>query len=280
MVKRNYLTILNEKSKKDSEIAEALNWLKEYKIEMENLRDNLITENIELIKDIEKINQLVSFYRHEAITPYNAIGGFTNLILGESENLTPDQKEYLEYIEKSVKKGIGLIDFLNKDVFRKKENFKLEEIVKENINRQEETIRKNKLGINLRYNCIDDIRSYKGIIDGVVGTVLDDSYSWAPDYSRIDIGIRKDKGEKIELLVENKIGKDKRKGFGEGKGIGQKTAKEFIKRIGGEFHTYSKPEIVYNAAKNRYETMKKNGNERAINNISSKDIIYGVKIRL
>lgn len=276
--KRRFIEIMR-KYEKNPEIAEALKMIKEYKEETEKLRDNLIIENIRLKESQKNLNDFVAFYRHEAATPLNAIYGFSNFILNDPKMDEKDRNKQLSYIYMASEKAISLLSFLNNEVLQEKTEFNLEDLLSSNLMVNEELIKKSKLGINFRYNN-NEVNSHKEIIDGVVGTILGNAYCWTPDYSRIDIGIRKDKGNKTEILVENKIAGKRRDACGEGKGIGQKSARGFIKSIGGEFNSYSKPEIVYNASKNRYETTKKIGNERATDNISEEDIIYGVKIRI
>ena len=279
MAKKNYLSILNRKAKTDPEIAEALSFLKDYKTEMENLRDDLVIENIRLRKGVETAKKLTSFYRHEAITPLNAIYLGLQMLSSDSNNLNETQEKSLEYINQATEKAIALTDFLSNEIIGEPQKFVLEDLVQKNISRQDEFIRKNKIGLNFRYN-FNEIENNKNVIDGVIGTVLDDAYCWTPEYSRIEVGIRKDKGNKTELLIENKIGPEKRNGCGEGKGIGQKTARGLTERLGGEFQNYSKSEVAYNAMRNRYETMKSIGNERATDNISIDDEVWGVKIRI
>jgi len=279
MTKKNYLKAFAKIARENPELAEAVNWLKDYKARMENGMKKLSSENKKIKEDIEMINNLVGFYIHEAKTPLNAIYGFCGYILRYGDNLDEEQIKNLENMKTSAEKAISLTN-IDKRIFSEKEKFSVFDVVKTNILRQEELIRKNKLGLNFRYTPVEEIESNKALIDGVIGTILDDAYCWTPDYSRVEVGIRKDKGSKTEILIENKIAEKRRNICGEGKGIGQKSAKGFIKKMGYEFHNYSKPEIIYNANKNRYETTKNLGNERATDNISLEDVIWGIKIRI
>jgi signal transduction histidine kinase len=276
--KKNYLTILNEKAKKDPEIAEALNWLRQYKIETEKIRDSLIIENVKQKRKINEIIDNLKFYRHDTKNSLNSVMGFSELLL-ESENLTKEEGEMLEYLNSSAKKVAGLVEFAGPELANY-ENFNLDSEIETIIKSENMFMKENRIGVNFRYTP-QNIYSSKHIFTGIFNTLFaSNSLIWAPENSRIEIGIREDKGNNLELLIENKTMKEKRISKGLGEGIGQKFAKGLIKNIGGEFHNYSESEIIYNANKNRYDIMKKFGSEKATNFIGECDDVYGVKIKI
>lgn len=261
------------------DLADAPNWFKSYKSETEKVRDDLIIENIKLIKDLEQIKENLRFFRHEIKgSPLNHIIGYANLLLDDSGNLTKEQKEKLIYISESAEKATQLIEFVGPDIINNT-NFNLENLVETIAISEKKFMQDNKLGLNFRY-IPEEIYTSKHNVAGILNTILSNSFLWTPEYGRIEMGIREDKGNNLEILTENKVAEEKKDGKGEGKGIGQNMSKKLIKTLGGEFHLYSKPEIIYNANKNRYPVMKKYGSEKATETIKENDKIYGVKIKI
>jgi len=258
--------------------------LKKYKIEANLLREEytgLETHYLETLRDMKKN---LEFLRHEIKGgPLNGAIGIIQNMLTYPELFSEEQKtEYLSYALEGIKKAGVLIDFANPDLVKLRESINLENISNGIAISNVPYLKENKIGLNVRYgkknNSPIEIYGNNAIFTGILNTLIGNSLLWTPKYSRIEIGIREDKGNNLEILLENKTNPEKRKGPGEGKGIGQNTVKGFIKNMRGEFHNYGKSEIITNANKNKYDQTNNYGDTKATDNIKGNEDIYGVKI--
>ncbi len=280
------LNILMNKYQTDSELVETLKEILNYIQKIETLKNNLILENQKIKNISEKEKNRIAYFRHEIINVLGANKGLTQLLNIQYSSLNDDEKkEIIGIILKTSEKANNLSGLLYSKENLNKSKFNLEEIAINDAEIYEKDfLEKEKIGINLRYETKYEkpieIFSHRCDFEAIFGTLISNSVSWAPKYSRIEEAIRIDKKNNLEILFENKKTEEKIRENGMGKGYGMKIIKEIISELGGEFHTYSKPIIFHNANLNFYNQMKKFGSKKATDQISSEDSVFGVSIKI
>ena len=246
--------------------------------ETELSREEYAKLKAEYLKKKKDMEMVINFVAHELRSPLNAMLGFSKS-LAQDKNLNDTQRKHLEYFNLASNEFFEIVKILNSNLISEKEKFPLEDVLKEINSSHDLYMNDNKIGLTLRYTPIE-ITENKPLLLGILKTITENSLLWVPKYSRIKQGIRMEKTGNLEILIENKIAPEKRKGFGEGNGIGLKTSRNFIQNMGGEFHNYKgESQIINNTKQNYYSESKKYGNIHATDHITEQDEVYGVKIR-
>jgi len=246
--------------------------------------EKLIDEH-EKLREIEQDNEKISsILAHELKSPLISIEAGLKLILSgkfEGEKM----KKCLEDALGKLKYTTEIADLLylrglsNEEIRKNSEMISLEEIAKNHAGTYDEFMKKERIGLKLKYDRPNHEPIYfitnKALINAVWGTLLGNSLSWAPSDSVIKNGIRINKSGNLEILMENYYDEKKvRDSFGMGEGKGLSFVKKVVYKTDGEYHQYSHPKIESN-----YTIEEKWGYLKSKNQ-DNKSKFFGVKIVL
>lgn len=283
MKDKNFMEILKKHGKTNPEIASAVEYLEGYKLETESLRDDLVIENIKLMKEAERDGRRINYFRHEIINSLGATEGLLNLLFENYEFYNDDdRKELIGTILQSAKKGNNLTGFLYSANQSKRQYIIPEQIALNDAPViEKDTMIPGKIGLNIRYQSqFNQPKLYVNLADfeAIFGTLNSNWMAWTPEKSRAEMGIRIDKNDNLEILCENKGAIEKVRNKGMGKGYGEDMLKTISSELGGEYHKYSKSQILKHL--NEYNKMERYGYKKATDHITENDEIYGVEIKI
>jgi hypothetical protein len=239
-----------------------------------------------LSKQLEEKDNRISYFRHEIM---NVIGASESIFNALKENYgsysEEEIKEIIDVQLKISKKMDKLSGFLFSKETGKKEIFSLEKLA---IDYSEiydvEKMKHEKIGLNLRYDKQDnkslEIYAHLTDFEALWGTLLVNSLSWTPKFSKIEQAFRINKNCCLEILFENKKSEEKLRELGMGRGIGTKILRQIVNEYGGEFHNYSKSQIIPNIKRKEYDKMITFGHPEAVNVINKNETIFGTRIMI
>ena len=231
---------------------------------LRNASKQIIEQATQLKKDIEKEkeysslkDEFITMSSHQLRTPANVIKWSLELL--REAKLTSEQKELLESSNANNEKLIAIIDNLLKvsnikpDYFVfEKENYSLEDLVKELLQSKKEKINKKQIEITLLSSekpLTTNIK--KEAIKTVVNNLIDNAVTYTPEKGKIHIQITQEKNNRQRFVItDTGIGipeKEQKKVFDKffrasnaieqknvGSGLGLYIVKKIIEGYGGK----------------------------------------------
>lgn len=264
--------------------------LKEDFLEYKKMKEELaaaLEENKCLKQEIEENKKLKRIFAHEIKNPLNGIIGMAYLIESNSYASNEERKNLFEILHKSAEKvdtliGILYLDGSSKEELQKKaEKLILEDIAKGYAIINEPIIKKEKIGLHLKYNKVEynkpiEIYANKAVITAMWGALFGNSLAFAPQFSRITQGFRINKADNLEIIMENIYAEKRlRENIGLGEGIGTPFVRNVVKILEGNFQIYKNVSQI----KKDYDTDKWWGYKES-RRPEQNDRIYGVKITI
>ncbi len=222
--------------------------------EIKNLYDsfNLMVKELESTEILQ--TDFVSNVSHEFKTPINAIEGYITLL--DDENLTTEQKEYLDKIAYNTNrlteliKGILLLSKIeNQAIETKKERFRLDEQIRQAIVSLEIKWSKKNIDFDIDMDLIS-YSSNASILMHVWLNLIDNAIKFSPENEIIKISLKEVNHEIIFEIADRGLGvseNDKIHLFDkfyqgdsshhlEGNGLGLALAKKIINLNGGQIN--------------------------------------------
>ena len=187
---------------------------------LRNASKQIIEQATQLKKDIEKEkeysslkDEFITMSSHQLRTPANVIKWSLELL--REAKLTPEQKELLESSNANNEKLIAIIDNLLKvsnikpDYFVfEKENYSLEDLVKEVLQSKKEKINKKQIEITLLPSEKSLTTNIKNeALTTVIGNLIDNAIVYTPEKGKVQIKItQKDRGHQQFMVADTGIG--------------------------------------------------------------------------
>jgi hypothetical protein len=198
----------------------------------------------------------------EKMQAFDMINGFANLMGDLIEVIS-----FEELTKKEFKKNSELII--------------LEKIVREHANIYDKYMKKERIGLHLKYNRMPydksiEIYANKAIINTIWGTLFRNSFAWTPSLSNITQVFRINKMNNLEIIMENAYADERVRGNKEKKeGIGIPFVKNVIGIMGGNFQTYN----TISQIQKDYDMQEWHGYKKSRNPDQNQDI-FGIKIAI
>src|SRR3990167_8784587 len=187
---------------------------------LRNASRQIIEQDVQLKKDIEKEkeysslkDEFITMSSHQLRTPANVIKWSLELL--REAKLTQEQKELLESSNANNEKLIAIIDNLLKvsnikpDYFVfEKENYSLEDLVKEVLQSKKEKINKKQIEITLLPSEKSLTTNIKNeALTTVIGNLIDNAIVYTPEKGKVQIKItQKDRGHQQFMVADTGIG--------------------------------------------------------------------------
>lgn len=216
-----------------------------------------------LKKEIKTKNRFHSIIAHDLKTPFNALIGFTDLLLLKPELSETDKgKDIVNSINKTSKNTYKLLENLlewsrlqNGDIKSNRKNINLHDIISEELLVLESSLQKKELGLKSNVNVNSVVYVDENMLKFVVRNLLANAVKYSYPKGEIEISA-KSKGQSIVFVVSDKgIGMTEEQTKNlfsdlfettrgtlneKGTGLGLNVCKEFIKINGGELKCESK----------------------------------------
>jgi signal transduction histidine kinase len=222
-----------------------------------------VSTRLELKEVREKLRQALatkdkffSIIAHDLMTPFNALLGFSSLLLTEAETLSANERqEFIQDIQQASIQGHNLLTNLlfwaSSQTGKLEVNpitFDLEDVVKENVELLSENAKHK--GINLLLSIENQqIFADKNMLDAVIRNLLSNAIKFTPTNGTIEISSKKE-GNAVEISISDTgvgisaedidklfkidvnhttVGTQREKGTG----LGLILCKEFVEKQGG-----------------------------------------------
>lgn len=239
------------------------------KVEGEFVGGVIVFSDITKIKQMEKAkSELVSMAAHQLRTPLSSIGWYIELLESSEDNLTSNQRNYINQISKGNYRMVEMVkSFLDASrielgtIKLEKEEFDLLNIVEEEIKEQaQKAIEKN---MNIKFTPdrgVPKVFGDRNKIRMVIQNLISNSIKYSREGGVVDISVKNKDNNKIIFRIEDRghgiPEEDQQKVFSklfrsdnikdigvEGTGLGLYIAKNIIERSDGKIWFESRENI-------------------------------------
>lgn len=179
--------------------------------ERKDSEEKILAQNRKLEELNATKDKFFSIIAHDLKTPFNAMIGFSELLLNEFDIFSDKEKlDFIESIAKTAKTSFQLLNNLldwarsqTGAIKFKKENINLKEILNSVISLQNNAAKHKNIQINNK--IVEDIYTYidKNSIETVVRNLLSNAIKYSYNDSKIEIFTKEIKQDSVDICIED-----------------------------------------------------------------------------